>query len=59
MGWCSRCQLVAGGMSVERGKMKALIIALARGLKRFINWVAKQIGNDKLFLNNRGSVGCS
>ena len=40
---------------MERGKMKALIIVPARGLKGFINWVAKQIGSDKLFLNNRGS----
>lgn len=41
---------------MQRGKIKPLITVPATGLKGFINWVAKLIGNDKLFLNNWGSV---
>lgn len=41
----------------EGGKIKTLIIVPATYLKGFINWVAKLICNDKLFLNNRESVG--
>lgn len=40
---------------MAKGENKALIIMPATCLKGFINWVAKLLCNDKLFLNNRGS----